>query len=112
MGSRPILNHEPTRSEVACWRQLAAAAGRVATGQAKGATAWRELRALAAASRRLTVFGQNGHGNVCILLIEEVFRLADSVAVDKPLDELGRFAHEVLRRCDAFDEIRKVLRHG
>ncbi|ADU12019.1 hypothetical protein [Asticcacaulis excentricus] len=103
--SRDHQFHEPTTYEAGQWRELAQLARACATGERKS---WRELQRAAIGVGRCRVFGINDRGNVCNLLIQCALDAAQSVAPSRYFDELHRLADEVLKRCEAWAEVRQA----
>lgn len=96
-------SYQPVSGEVIGWRGLAEHAQAVAVGDSR---AWLVLKDKAIKARKLTVFGPNSHGNVCVRLIAVAIETAESTDPHRFYPELERLACEVLKRCNAWAVVR------
>lgn len=100
---------EPISSEVTEWRLFAQLAQALVLGTSRR---WAELKDRAGKARKLTVFGQASHGNVCVRLIEVAVETCDSAEPHRHFPDLERLAGEVLKLCNGWKLIHEGLRHG
>jgi|GEM_PF-3748368 len=97
--------HEPTTYEAGQWRDFAQMAQDCATGKRR---CWRDLSRSAIVVGRCRVFGINNRANACNQLIQCALDAAQSVAPARYIDRLQYLADEVLKRCAAWDSVRKA----